>query len=200
MPNTGRPGVAVARHESGNPRQAMGALFAHDTGNVDSGGDEDAVAFLQSQHKAIAALFAQIRQGQAAAEKAQLFRLIADSLVVYAALEENEFYPAVKERRTKSLLLESLDEHLAIKRILADMLEVSVSAPSFDAKLKALQDEVEHHVREEEHVLFPAVRALFPSDELQDIADAMKDEQRELDGTEPRFDIRNKTRRTAPSL
>ncbi|MEP6651785.1 MAG: hemerythrin domain-containing protein [Myxococcales bacterium] len=151
---------------------------------------EDAVSLLQSHHRAVSLLFAQIQQARAADVKAVLFRQIGDTLAVHAALEEACFYPAVKERRTKGLLLESLEEHLGIKRILADMLDVSVTDPVFDAKLKILRGQVEHHVRDEENLLFPTVRTIFSSDELADLADTMKDELRELDGTEPRLNVR----------
>jgi hemerythrin superfamily protein len=160
--------------------------------------DQDAVAFLEAQHRALAGLFNQIQQARAADVKAVLFRQLGDGLAVHAALEETYFYPAVKERRTKELLLESLEEHLGIKRILADMLDVSVTDPVFDAKLKLLKDQVEHHVREEENVLFPTVRTLLSSDELEDIADTMRDELRDLDGTDPRLGVRAETAEAAP--
>lgn len=154
---------------------------------------EDAVSLLESHHRAVCLLFAQIQQVRAADVKAVLFRQIGDKLAVHAALEETYFYPAVKERRTKGLLLESLEEHLGIKRILVDMLDVSVTDPIFDAKLNVLRGLMEHHVRDEETLLFPAVRTLFSSDELADLADTMKDELRELDGTEPRLKVREET-------
>jgi hemerythrin superfamily protein len=155
--------------------------------------EPDAVAFLAAQHRAVATLFDQIQQAPAADLKARLFRQVADGLAIHATLEETHFYPAVKERRTKELLLESLEEHLGIKRILADMLDVSVTDPVFAAKLKTLKELVAHHVREEEGTLFPAVRTLFSSDELADLADAMRDELRDLDGTEPRLNVRSET-------
>lgn len=162
--------------------------------------DEDAIAFLEARHRAVAKLFEQIQQAGGADVKALLFTQIADSLAVHAALEEAHFYPAVKERRTKELLLESLEDHLGIKRLLAGLLEVPVTDPVFDAKLKVLKDRVEHHVRGEERFLFQTVRTLFSSDDLADIADTMKDETRELDGTEPRWNVRCETGEAAPLL
>jgi hemerythrin superfamily protein len=153
---------------------------------------------LESQHQEVASLFADIEKARAADVKSGLFRKVADSLAIHATIEEHHFYPAVKERRTQDVLLESLEEHLGIKRILADMLDVSVTDPIFDAKLKTLREQVEHHVGEEEGTLFPKVRKLFSSDELGHIARLMKEEQKALEGTEPRLHVRSETAVAAP--
>jgi hemerythrin superfamily protein len=153
---------------------------------------------LESQHRAVEDLFDRLEKARAADTKSVLFREIADNLAIHAAIEEHHFYPAVKERRTQDILLGSLEEHLGIKRILADMLDVSVTDPIFDAKLKTLKGQVEHHVGEEEGTLFPKVRNVFSSDELQEIATRMADEQAELEGTEPRLNVRSETGEAAP--
>ena len=63
--------------------------------------------------------------------------------------------------RTQDILLESLEEHLSLKRLLADLMALPVGAETFAPKSKVLQEQAEHHHREEEEHLFPKVRQLL---------------------------------------
>ncbi len=60
---------------------------------------------------------------------------MADKLAAHAAIEERLFYPAVESSKTEDLVLESAEEHLSIKRVLADMLSMKGRRRAFDAKL-----------------------------------------------------------------
>ncbi|MDB4981241.1 MAG: Regulator of cell morphosis and signaling [Myxococcales bacterium] len=145
----------------------------------------NAIDLLESQHREVEKLFARIEKA-ATDDKEDIFNDIADKLAVHAAIEEHHFYPAVKNRRTEDILLESLEEHLGIKRVLADLLETEAEDESFDAKVKVLEEQVTHHVGEEEDDLFPKVRKLFSKDELEAIGQEMSSEQAELEeGDEP---------------
>jgi hemerythrin superfamily protein len=123
-----------------------------------------------------------------------LFIQIADKLAIHAALEEHHFYPAVKARRTEDILLESLEDHVAIKRALSDLLDIDAENASFDAKLEVLKDEVESHVEEEETELFPKVRKILDEAELDAIGEEMAAEQAELeDEGDPRLAVPSET-------
>jgi hemerythrin superfamily protein len=158
----------------------------------------DAIELLKSQHREVEELFAQIGKAKSDDNKARLFDKLADDLAVHAAIEEHHFYPAVKERRTEEILLESLEEHLAIKRALADLLETDVDDETFDAKIKALKEEVEHHVKEEESDLFPKVKKILSKQQLTALASEMLAEQTELEEEgEPRNAVPGETERPA---
>ena len=107
-------------------------------------------------------LFSLIRSGQGRqAPSAARSEEIADALAVHATIEERHFYPAVKEKRTEEILFESVEEHLEIKRAIADLLALEAIDETFEAKVKVLQEDVEHHVEEEENQLFPKVERMF---------------------------------------
>lgn len=112
---------------------------------------------LESQHREVEKLFKQIEKTSSGEKKIGLFEEIADKLAIHAAIEEHHFYPAVKEKRTEDILLESVEEHLTIKRTLADLLKMDVGDEHFDAKITVLKEEVQHHVGEEEKNLFPTL-------------------------------------------
>lgn len=158
----------------------------------------DAISLLESQHREVEDLFQEIAETDDPDDKAELFEELADKLAIHAAIEEHHFYPAVKSRRTKDILLESVTEHLAIKRLLADLMETTPEDESFDVQMRVLKETVSHHVEEEEEDLFPAVRKLFGKDELEAIAEAMSGEQAELeDRGAPRQAIPSETEHAA---
>jgi hemerythrin superfamily protein len=150
----------------------------------------DAIDMLESQHREVEELFSQIEKATRVDAKENLFIQIADKLAIHAAIEEHHFYPAVKARRTEDILLESLEDHVAIKRVLSDLLDLDAEDASFDAKIELLKDEVEQHVEEEETELFPKVRKILDEAELDAIGEEMAAEQAELeDEGDPRLAV-----------
>jgi len=141
--------------------------------------DINAIDLLEGQHREVEKLFAKLEKANGDA-KERLFTEIADKLAIHATIEERHFYPAVKEKRTEDILLESLEEHLGIKRVLADLLAIEVDDETFDAKAKVLKEQVEHHVEEEEDDLFPKVKKLLDEETLIAIAQQMTATQEEL--------------------
>jgi len=142
--------------------------------------DVTAIGLLEGQHREVEALFAKLEDASGSEQKRKLFTEIADKLAVHATIEERHFYPAVKAKRTEDILLESLEEHLGIKRVLADLLVTAVGDDTFDAKVKVLKEQVEHHVGEEEDDLFPKVKKLMDEESLIAIAQQMTATQEEL--------------------
>lgn len=94
----------------------------------------NAVAKLERQHREMEELFAKLERADRDERKQKLFTQIADKLAVHASIEEEAFYPAVKAKRTEDILLESLEEHLGIKRVLADLINLDAGDETFDAK------------------------------------------------------------------
>jgi hemerythrin superfamily protein len=153
----------------------------------------NAIDLLKSQHREVSKLFSKIEKASSS-DKAELFNEIADKLAVHAAIEEHHFYPAVKAKRTEDILLESLEEHLGIKRVIADLMEVDAEDETFDAKVKVLKEQVEHHVEEEESDLFPKVKRLFDKEQLEALGQEMSAEQAELEAEgEPRRSVPSET-------
>ncbi|HEY4183697.1 MAG TPA: hemerythrin domain-containing protein [Polyangia bacterium] len=159
----------------------------------------NAVDLLESQHREVEKLFSKIEKAKKSASKGKLFAEIADKLAIHAAIEEHHFYPAVKAKRTEDILLESLEEHLGIKRVIADLLEVDAADETFDAKVTVLKEQVSHHVEEEESDLFPKVRKLLDEDRLEAIGQEMSAEQAELEEQDaPRKAVPSETGHAAP--
>ena len=158
----------------------------------------NAIDLLEQQHREVEKLFKKIEKA-GPDEKEKLFDELADSLAVHAAIEEQHFYPATKDARTEELLQEAVEEHLSVKRIIADLLEMEPDDAQFDAKIKVLQEQVEHHVEEEEGELFPKVRKLHSKDELEDLGVLMEQTAEELkEQGAPRMEVPKETGSAAP--
>ena len=133
----------------------------------------DALDLLKAQHQNVEKLFSEIESATGPRKRA-LFNELADMLAVHATIEEKVFYPNVKRPSTEDLLLESAEEHLGIKRSIADLLDTDVDDQTFDAKVKVLKEQVVHHAKKEEEAkLFPIVRAEVDSDFLAALASEM---------------------------
>jgi hemerythrin superfamily protein len=158
----------------------------------------DAIDMLEEQHRDVEDLFEEFEEAKGA-QKREVFEEIADQLVIHAAIEEKHFYPAVKARQTEDLLRESLEEHLAAKRVIADLLDMDVKDEQFDAKVDVLKEMIQHHVTEEESELFPKVRKLLNKEELEALAQEMTATQETLlEEDEPRQAVRGETAAAAP--
>jgi hemerythrin superfamily protein len=140
----------------------------------------DAIDMLKKQHREVEGLFRDLSKSESGGPRRKTFERIADALAIHATIEERHFYPSVKEKATEEILLASVQEHLEIKRALADLLALDVDDEEFEAKVLTLQEEVEQHVEEEETDLFPKVKKLFDEDQLGAIAAAMEETQNEL--------------------
>lgn len=161
----------------------------------------DAIEMLKAQHREVESLFKKYDGKGDAAQKGKqhIFQEIADALAMHATIEEKHFYPAVKVKRTEDILLEALEEHLGIKRVIADLLKIDSSDETFDAKIKVLKEQVEHHVEEEEGDLFPKVTKIFDVQELTAIAEQMQGTMKTLQAKgDPRKAVPAEIRKPAP--
>lgn len=149
----------------------------------------DALKLLAQQHEEVKELFNEFESIEEEEQKRSLFEEIADDLAAHAEIEEKLFYPTVYVGALKQQLRQAVEEHLTMKRVLADLMELSPSDESFEAKMKVLQEEVEHHVEEEEKDLFPKVRKNFASTELDSLGAQMESMFEELKQNEPRQNV-----------
>jgi hemerythrin superfamily protein len=135
----------------------------------------NALELLKQQHDEVKALFEQFERTEDSDEKDTIVQELSDNLAAHAAIEEKIFYPAAFAGSTKELLQEAVEEHLAAKRIIADLLDLTAEDESFDAKVKVLKEQIEHHIQEEEGQLFKKVRKELDESTLEALGEQMSD-------------------------
>lgn len=134
----------------------------------------NAIELLTMQHDEVDEIIAGIESSTDDEAKQAAFLELADKLAAHAAIEEKLFYPSVMAKHTEGMLLEAAEEHLAIKRVLADMLGLGIDDEQFEPKLSVMKEEIEHHAREEEEdELFPKVQKLLNAEELEALGGEM---------------------------
>lgn len=159
----------------------------------------DVLEILTTQHSEVDELLEKLERGTG--DRSALFLQLADKLAAHAAVEEKIFYPAVMTSATADLLRESVEEHLEIKRVLADMLALDPrdDEAAFNAKLNVLKENVTHHAHEEEEdKLFPRLRKLLSTDERAALGNDVLAMFEALIEREPRLQVPGETRAAAP--
>jgi hemerythrin superfamily protein len=116
----------------------------------------DAIALLKQDHREVEGYFEAFEKSEGKKKKAALAAQICRALTIHAQIEEEIFYPAARDATgNNDLLDEATVEHAAAKRLIAEIETMSVDDELFDAKVKVLGEQIEHHVEEEEKELFP---------------------------------------------
>lgn len=164
----------------------------------------NALDLLIEQHAKVDQLIAELEDadegaGMAIERKRFLFQELADNIAAHSTIEEQLFYPAVRAKQTQEILLESTEEHLSIKRVLADLLDTEVDDARFDAKLAVLKEQLDHHAHEEEEqVLFPKLQRMMTEEELAALGGEMLALFERLMAQQPRKQVPRETRKPAP--
>jgi hemerythrin superfamily protein len=123
---------------------------------------EDAISLLIEDHEHVKHLFEEFDNlgDRAKVSKRKLATEICTELTKHATVEEEIFYPAVRAagKEFEDLIDEAVVEHGSAKQLIADILALEPDDELFDAKVKVLSEQIEHHVQEEEGEMFPKVR------------------------------------------
>jgi len=129
-----------------------------------------ATDLLEKQHRQVEGIFQKLSSGRG--DKTALVTELANDLIGHMVIEQEIFYPAVK-RVKEELVLESFEEHAIARFALGRLVKTDPSDDSFDARVTALKELIEHHVEEEEKELFPKVEKAL-GNELLALGERMK--------------------------
>jgi hemerythrin superfamily protein len=123
----------------------------------------DAVQLLTSDHAEVSALFKKydkLADNAKASDRQAHAEQICTLLTVHATIEEEIFYPAARAAGVEDSLMDEADvEHAAAKDLIAQIRAMSPEEDHYDAKVKVLGEQIEHHVEEEQDKMFPKCRA-----------------------------------------
>jgi hemerythrin superfamily protein len=113
-------------------------------------GKQDALKLLAADHREVEDLFEQYEKAGGDGRKEKLARKICTELKIHAMIEEEIFYPAIRGKIDDDDLDEAYVEHDGAKVLINDIEAGGPDDQFYDAKVKVLQEEIEHHVKEEE--------------------------------------------------
>ena len=111
----------------------------------------DAIALLKQDHREVEELFEQFEKAKGEGRKQKIAQQICLELSVHAKIEEEVFYPACEGKIDEDDIKEAYVEHDGAKVLIAEIMAGDGQTDEyFDAKVKVLQEQIEHHVKEEE--------------------------------------------------
>jgi hemerythrin-like domain-containing protein len=136
----------------------------------------NALDLLQEDHDRIKPLLNELKETTERAEKTrgELFSRLKAELTVHEIIEEEIFYPALKEHpKAKEIVLEGYEEHDVVSRLMGELDGLDATDEHFGPKAKVMAENIEHHIEEEEGEMFKRARQAFEADELEALGDRM---------------------------
>jgi hypothetical protein len=143
----------------------------------------DAIQLLKDDHEKMKKLLSEAEQTteQAVKTREELFTTIKEELTVHETIEEEIFYPALKDHpKTKEIALEAYEEHHVVDMVMAEIEGVAFDDETWAAKFKVMKENIEHHIEEEEKEMFKQARDAFEQQELEDLGARMTARKEQL--------------------
>ncbi|HEX8653804.1 MAG TPA: hemerythrin domain-containing protein [Allosphingosinicella sp.] len=111
---------------------------------------QNAIQLLTEDHRRVEALFEKFEKASGGKAKETIAREICAELVIHTSLEEEVFYPALRGKISDDDLDEAMVEHDSAKILIGEIQQGTPDEDFYDAKVKVLKEQIEHHVKEEE--------------------------------------------------
>ncbi len=137
----------------------------------------DALALLKDDHEKMRKLLEELETTTERGVKTreELFSKIKGELTVHEIIEEEIFYPALRDHpKAKDIVLEGYEEHHVVDLVMAELEDLPVDDESWGAKAKVMKENVEHHMEEEEGEMFQKARSILDRDELEALGRRME--------------------------
>jgi hypothetical protein len=136
----------------------------------------NALTLLKKDHTKVKELLAELESTteRGVQTRQRLFAEIKAELTVHETIEEEIFYPELKAHpKAKDLVLEAYEEHNVVDTLMGELSSLSVEDETWGAKAKVMQENLEHHIEEEEGELFDKAEQVFDDAELEDLGRRM---------------------------
>jgi hypothetical protein len=146
--------------------------------------EDDPIELLKTDHRRFEKL---MRDGEDTTERAvkgrgDILKALTSELSVHEAIEEQILYPALRPHaEAHAIVLEGIEEHHVADVLIKELHKVAKDNEKWGAKFSVLKESVEHHIKEEERMMFPAARAALPREELLALGARMRTLKSELE-------------------
>ena len=145
----------------------------------------DLYQLIKQDHQKVKRLFERLAEAESGSpSQTRLFTELKRELVLHAAVEEKYFYPTLHQfARAKDLIEEALEEHGDVKATLEELDQWNKEDERWAEELSELQQDVEHHVEEEENSIFPLAAELLEAEQAEAIARNIQKEKAAAQGS-----------------
>ena len=121
----------------------------------------DAIDLLKQDHERVEKAFKEFEKldRQDAEACRRLIEGVCEALTVHTTLEEEIFYPAVREAiDDEDLMNEAAVENETARMLIEQLQNMGPDDPNYFATFTVLGEYVRHHIKEEQNEMFPAAR------------------------------------------
>ncbi len=142
----------------------------------------DALAMLEAEHVKMRKLLRELEAttDRAVKTRQELFATIKGELTLHEVIEEEIFYPELKSHpKAEDIVLEGYQEHHVVDLLMGELESLDVEDETWGPKAKVMQENVEHHMEEEEGDMFKKARQVFDRAELEDLGRRMEQRRAE---------------------
>lgn len=116
-----------------------------------------------------------------AAVRQALAATICDALEIHATLEEEIFYPVLRQLGLGgAALAKSVPEHLEMRAMIAKLRDADPATPRYDQLFSELMRDVMHHVADEETILLPEAERMLSKTRLNELGVQMSKRRLQL--------------------
>jgi hypothetical protein len=143
----------------------------------------DALSLLKEDHDKVKKMLQELESTTERGVKTrqELFSKVKQELQVHEAIEEEIFYPALKNHpKTKEIALEAYEEHHVVDMVMAEIEGIAFDDETWGAKFTVMKENLEHHIEEEEGEMFKQASQVFDQDELDQLGETMMARKQEL--------------------
>jgi hypothetical protein len=143
----------------------------------------DAVQLLREDHAKVKKILEDLDSTTERGVKTreELFTKVKRELEVHESIEEEIFYPALKEHpKARDIVLEGYEEHHVVDMVMAEIVDLPYDDETWGAKCTVMKENVEHHIEEEEGDMFKQARQVFSNEELEDLGVRMQARKEQL--------------------
>ena len=141
----------------------------------------NAITLLTEDHRAMKKLLKELGETEGPKTREELFSRIERDLTAHEAIEEEIFYPALRDHpKAKEIVLEGYVEHDVVERLMGELGRLAFDDEMWGPKAKVMTENIEHHIEEEEGEMFEKARQVFEDEELRQLGERMAERRKEL--------------------
>lgn len=145
----------------------------------------DAITLLTADHNRVRGMFTRFKEAHEAEDTTTMIEVagkVFEELKVHTTIEEEIFYPAVKEGSAElsEVVDEGIEEHNVVDHLMEELGQVEAGGDEWTAKMMVLIENVEHHAQEEEQEMFPQVRSACGPDVTEKLAPQLESRKKQL--------------------
>lgn len=149
-----------------------------------------AFEILKDDHQKVKDIIHELKQNRHKAHKADLAKksdqlsLLKKELKAHEKIEENLLYPILKsDDKTKELALEAYEEHATVNYLMENLEKNNFKNETWLAKLTVLEENLKHHIKEEESHLFQEATKILSEQDLEKLATDIKQMKEDLNAS-----------------